>query len=192
MKTVGTVRIVKLSIPGSLMIRGHGSDFDQDPSIARLLSHPDHHAMILYPGESSLNLSRAAESDIQSQIPRTKRLVVFVIDGTWSAAKNMIRKSTVLTQLPKLSFDVITPSTYTFRRQPQSFCLSTVEAVSALIENLKQRDLCHPEPSDGHLRMTESFQKIISSQLGYEITPKHREKKRYRRGSPLNLDNKSH
>ncbi len=180
MKTVGTVRVVKLSVSGSIMIRGHGKDFDQDPSIAAIISKSNHHSMILFPGEDSLNLTSAPLGVIQSQIPLDKRLVIFVIDGTWSAAKNMIKDSKILSQLPKLSFDVNGVSTYEFRKQPNAFCLSTVEAVSVLIENLKEKKLCTPKPMDGHLRMIEGLKKLVATQLEFESNPKHREGKLYR------------
>jgi DTW domain-containing protein YfiP len=180
MKTVGTVRLVKLSISGSILIRGHGKDFDQDPNIASIVSNPHHHSMILFPGEHSLNLTSAPKDVIQNQIPFDRRLVIFVMDGTWSAAKNMIKDSKVLSQLQKISFDVHEASTYEFRKQPNPFCLSTVEAVSLLITNLKEKQLCMPKPMDGHLKMIDVLKKLVSIQLEFESNPQHREGKRYR------------
>ena len=184
MKTVGTVRVVKLSLLGSLMIRGHGKDFDQYPTIASIIENPNHHPMILFPGSDSLNLTTASPEMIASQLPNDKRLVIFVIDGTWSAAKNMIRNSQLLNALPRLSFDVDCSSIYEFRKQPATYCLSTVEAVSVLIENLKIRNLCTPKPLDGHLNMIEGFRKLIASQSKFEGQPQHRTGKRFRKGRP--------
>jgi DTW domain-containing protein YfiP len=180
MKTVGTVRMVKLSIPGSVMLRGHGKDFDSDPAVAALISNPHHHSMILFPGNDSLNLTSASRETVESKLPRGKRLVIFVIDGSWSAAKNMIRNSARLSALPKLSFEVSSHSIYEIRKQPRAHFLSTVEAVSLLIENLKTQNLCTPHPADGHVKMIEGFRKLISSQLEYESRPQHRPAKRYR------------
>jgi DTW domain-containing protein YfiP len=182
MKTVGTVRVVKLSLKGSLMLRGHGKDFDRDPTVASLIANPDHQCMILFPGDDSLNLTTASSETVQNRLPPGKRLVIFVIDGTWSAAKNMIADSKVLSALPKMSFEVNATSIYGFRKQPASYALSTVEAVSVLIENLKVKGLCTPHPTDGHLKMIEGFKKIISSQRDFESNPQHRADKRFRRG----------
>jgi DTW domain-containing protein YfiP len=187
MKTVGTVRVVKLSLSGSLMLRGHGKDFDHDPTIAALIANPNHHSVILFPGNESLNLTSASAGRIKNELPAEKRLVIFVIDGSWSAAKNMIRDSKLLSSLPKISFDVNSTSIYEIRQQPNTHCLSTVEAVSVLIENLKMRNLCTPNPIDGHLQMMDGFKKLISSQRKFESNPQHREAKRFRRGKPSHL-----
>lgn len=185
MKTVGTVRIVKLSLRDSILLRGFGKDFDQDPLVQSLIESPDHHAMVLFPGEDSLNLSAAPAEILDQHLPKNKRLVIFVIDGTWSAAKNMIRESRVLSRLPKLSFEVSAKSVYEFRKQPNAYSLSTVEAVSVLIENLKVLGLCTPKPIHGHQQMIETFKKLIATQLEFESHPKHREGKRFRRGRPF-------
>jgi DTW domain-containing protein YfiP len=184
MKTIGTVRVVKLSLTGSIMIRGHGKNFDSDPTLASILANPNHHCMILFPEINSINLSTTPSEEIKNQIPPGKRLVIFVIDGTWSAAKNMIRDSAGLRALPKLSFDVNAPSIYEVRKQPNSHCLSTVEAVSVLIENLKAKGICAPKPADGHLKMIEGFRKLISVQVEFESRPEHRHKKKFRKGMP--------
>jgi DTW domain-containing protein YfiP len=90
------------------------------------------------------------------------------MDGTWSTAKQMIRHSQKLSMLPKLSFNVETESTYEFRKQPAKFCLSTVEAVAVLIENLKQKGLCHPKPAGAHQLMLNGFKAMVTSQVQYE------------------------
>ncbi len=166
-KTVGTVKIVKLSLTNSKLIRGSGLDFDQDPNFLSIISNPELYPMILFPGEDSLNLSTATPEILSSQIPKNKRLTVFVIDGTWTTAKQMIRRSKILSALPKLSFNVLTPSIYEFRKQPKEYCISTVEAVSVLIENLKQKNLCTVQPSDAHHQLIQSFRKLVDVQLKY-------------------------
>ena len=168
MKTIGTARVVKLSLMGSLLLRGHGKDFDHDPVVETLLGNPNHHPVILFPGNESLNLSSASLEEVQSRLPPQKRLVIFVIDGTWSAAKNMIRDSVQLSSLPKISFEVNAPSIYEFRKQPHAHCLSTVEAVGLLIENLRAKKLCVPKPENGHFKMVDGFKKIISNQKDFE------------------------
>ena len=167
------------------MLRGHGSDFDSDQNLKGLIENPLHHSMILFPGKESLNLTHASVEAAKALVPPGKRLVIMVIDGTWSAAKNMIKNSKVLSSLPKLSFEVNTTSIYEIRKQPSAHCLSTVEAVSALFENLKAKELCMPVPSDGHLKMIESFKKLISSQHSFESNPQHRQAKRFRKAKTM-------
>jgi DTW domain-containing protein YfiP len=164
-RTIGTFRIVKLSLTNSIWIRGWGEDFDQNQKFLSLVNDPNHYPMILYPGEDSLNLSTATREDLSENIPQGKRLVIFVIDGTWATAKQMIQKSKIIQSLPKVSFEVKTPSIYEFRKQPEKFCLSTVEAVSVLIENLKQKGLCTPFPENAHQHMLQSFKVLVAEQV---------------------------
>jgi DTW domain-containing protein YfiP len=173
MKTIGTVRIVKLSLTNSLFWRGTGPDFDKDQQLQAMLKDPALYPMVLFPGNNSLNLSTATSEVLEERIPKDKRLVVFVIDGTWSSAKQIIRQSETLKLLPKISFQVQTPSIYEFRKQPQEFCLSTVEAVSVLIENLKQKGLCSPKPENAHLQMLLSFSALVQSQVRHEALSKN-------------------
>jgi DTW domain-containing protein YfiP len=166
-RTIGTFRIVKLSLTNSLWIRGWGEDFDQNQKFLNLVNNPHHYPMILYPGEDSLNISALSREELKLKIPEGKRLVIFVIDGTWATAKQMIQRSKTIQSLPKISFEVNTPSIYEFRRQPEKFCLSTVEAVSVLIENLKQKGLCMPQPENAHAQMITSFKVLVQSQVDY-------------------------
>ncbi len=170
MKTVGTVRIVKLSLTNSILLRGTGPQFDEDKTFLCLLNDPTLYPMILFPGEKSLNLSTATADVLAAGIPANRRLAIFVIDGTWTSAKQIIRTSKRLSELPKLSFNVNTPSTYEFRKQPEVFCLSTVEAVSVLIENLRQKGLCSPKPIGAHHAMLRGFNKLVETQVGRERT----------------------
>jgi DTW domain-containing protein YfiP len=168
MKTIGTVRIVKLSVANSILWRGFGVNFDTDPEMNALLKDTTLYPMVLFPGEDSLNLTAADETLLREKLPAGKRLAIFVIDGTWTSAKQMIRTSVKLSSLPKLSFNVETQSTYEFRKQPQEFCLSTVEAVSVLVENLKQRGLCNPKPDNAHRQMLQGFAALVKSQVRLE------------------------
>jgi len=177
MKTVGTVRIVKLSVKNSILWRGTGPEFDKAPEMQAITNNPAFYPMVLFPGEDSVCLSAETKETLAQKIPPARRLVVFVMDGTWSNARQMIRKSTRLSALPKLSFDVDIPSHYGFRKQPKAFCLSTVEAVILLIENLRIKGLCTPQPENAHLKMREPFRKLVESQLnlsfvGGPIEPK--------------------
>lgn len=165
-KTVGTARIVRLSIPNSRLWIGHGVDFDQNPSLLSVIQDTAFYPMVLYPGETSLNLSTSTVSELTTAIPIGRRLAIFVIDGTWSNAHRMIRDSKILSSLPKISFDIRTTSQYEFRKQPLPFCLSTVEAVCELIENLAKKGLCEAPFEKAHLQMLKSFRALVESQVG--------------------------
>ena len=168
MKTIGTVRIVKLALKNSIFWRGFGHEVDHDKELLALIENPNHFPTVLFPGADSINLTALSREELSTRIPPGKRLVIFVIDGTWTSAKQMIRTSEVLQKLTKLSFNVVTESTYQFRKQPQEFCLSTVEAVSLLVENLNQKGLCKPTPKGAHFAMLKSFEALVDSQVRRE------------------------
>jgi DTW domain-containing protein YfiP len=63
-------------------------------------------------------------------------LVVFVIDGTWSTAKKTMLHCETLAPLPRISFDVTTPSQIRIRQQPAPHCITTAEAIHQTIEIL--------------------------------------------------------
>ena len=166
-KTVGTARLVRLSILNSRSWIGHGADFDSNPGFQSLVSDPTLFPMVLYPGPSSLNLSVLGEGELKTHLPQNRRLAIFVIDGTWFCARKMIRTSKILSQLPQITFDFKTESAYGFRKQPKAFCLSTLEAVFELIENLNQKGLGKVFPESAHHQMKQGFQALVKSQVKY-------------------------
>ena len=167
-KTTGTARIVQQSIRQSRILRGYGQDFDRDPRLLSLIQTPSNRVMVLYPGQDSLNLGTCSNLELEERIPRDeKQLHLLIVDGTWSNAKRMIRTSTVLSNLPKISFPVNEPSRFQFKKQPKDFCLSTVEAVHLLIENLEKRGLCAVNPHGAHTRMLGAFDLLVKTQLKF-------------------------
>jgi DTW domain-containing protein YfiP len=79
----------------------------------------------------------------------------------------MLRTSAVLSKLPKISFQVNKPSRFQFKKQPKDFCLSTVEAVHLLIENLQVRGLCTVNPPGAQTRMLDAFDLLVRTQLKF-------------------------
>jgi DTW domain-containing protein YfiP len=155
---VGTVRIAHLSVQDSEMIIGKGQDFDSDPRVARYLNDPDYLPAVLFPGPRALRIDQVNRG---AWIPRGKRLALFVIDATWRHASQMVRSSRVLSSLPQLSFEPSKTSEYRFRKQPEAYCLSTVEAVHTVIERLAPRDRAH----DG---MIDVFRGMVKFQVECE------------------------
>ena len=90
-KTTGTARMTHLSIGNSLLISG--VDFDENPVVRNLVSRPENHCVVLYPGAKSKNISLPECGKPGTWIPEEKRLVIFVIDGSWPCAKRMISRS---------------------------------------------------------------------------------------------------
>jgi len=81
--------------------------------------------------------------------------------------RKMIRLSHNLASLPAICFEPPLPSTYRVRRQPKSYCYSTLEAIHHVL------DLFSPsgsEASQSHLpheNLLTVFNSVIDRQLAY-------------------------
>ena len=143
-KRIGTNRIVQLGIENSLRFQGTGEELDADPGIESLFNNPALFPTVLFPGPKSIDLDRLERKSLETAsllAPEGKRLLVFVIDGTWDQAKQMLYRSPKLRALPQIMFQPEKPSTYRIRKQPGAVCLSTVEAVHTLLEKLDRLGL---------------------------------------------------
>ena len=149
---IGTARVVRLCVSNSLVIRGTGEDFDANPVLQHLLRTPELDPFVLFPGAGSREVS-SLKSD------PGKRLLIFVVDGTWDHAKNMVLRSSTLRALPRVAFVPVTPSNYRIRKQPNEICLSTVEAVHRVLSIL--------EPSGTHDNLIEVFDWMVETQIRY-------------------------
>jgi DTW domain-containing protein len=153
-KGIGTARMVHLSIPGSRLIVGER--FEENPEVASLLADAGRHCVVLFPGPGSLDLDAAGSA----AFPADRRLVVFVIDGTWACARKILRLSPSLAALPKIRFSPRQPSEYSaIRQQPAPQCLSTLEAVHHLIGVL--------EPATDASPMLGIFREMVRRQETY-------------------------
>ena len=132
-RSIATGRMSHLSLENSRLISG--VDFSECKEIDRIVANPGVHAVVMYPGKGSANLSGISIAERASLFPAGKELVVFVIDGTWATARKMIRSRNLQT-LPRICFTPTAPSRFRVRRQPAPGCYSTVEAIHATIELL--------------------------------------------------------
>lgn len=115
-----------------------GVEFDRHDAVQALLRDPQNFPVLLYPGETARNLSDGALT--ASEIGQ-RRLVVFLLDGTWSCARKMLKLSPSLQRLPRVMFTAIHRSRYVIKQQPQDGCLSTLEATHELLVALERSGL---------------------------------------------------
>jgi DTW domain-containing protein YfiP len=162
-KRIATGRMTHLCLKNSYLV--HGQDFSKNPGVNRLLADPTKQCVLLYPGANSLNLSEKKET-LTSFFPLQKKLVIFVVDGTWHTAKKMLRLSENLHGLPRICFTPSRPSQFRVRKQPAPHCFSTIEAVHQMIEMLG--------PSRGfdlgsrlHDNMLTVFDALVERQLDF-------------------------
>lgn len=145
-----------------------GQDYSHNQRVNALIDDPMNECVILYPGPQSINLSPLSKTARRELIPHPpRRLVIFVIDGTWATARKMMRLSRNLGQLPRLSFTPDRPSNFRVRKQPKPECYSTIEAIYHLLELLQpdhQPSSDQPRPHQGLLRV---FDFMVERQLQF-------------------------
>jgi len=124
----GTGHFTNLSLRNSEL---HvGVDFSQNKHINRILNDPSNDCYVIYPSDTSLNLNT-------SGIGSTNRnTVLFLIDATWPCSKSMLLQSKNLDALEKVSFSHTKSSDFHFKKQPQEYCLSTIESTLCVLELL--------------------------------------------------------
>lgn len=166
-RRVGTGRLTHLCIRNSSLIEG--IDFTRDPAVNALLADPANWPVVLYPGPDALDVGAGGAGRLESVVPPGRRLVVFVIDGSWATAKRMLRESANLRPLPQVRFTPPGRSIYQIRRQPDDACLSSLEAVHHLIGLLNASPRWRSEP--GHDNLIDVFRHMIDQQLGFVAYP---------------------
>lgn len=143
----GTGRLTHLCLPNSAIRMGMA--FDDDEEVQTLITDPQCYSVLLYPGKEALNLSEAftpagaatgAFTALRVELTR-RRLVVFILDATWSGARKMLRLSPSLQRLPRIMFTPSAPSRFIIKQQPVEGCLSTLEATHELLTVLAHTGL---------------------------------------------------
>lgn len=162
---LGTGRMAHLCLANSLLFEG--VDFTADKRVNREIDDPANCPVLLHLTPSSINLSHLHRSERQTLFPNHRKLVVFVLDGTWKSVRKMIRLSRNLAALPTICFSPPTPSAYRIRREPRPQCYSTIEAIHQVIELFTPR-FDHPAlflpPHDNLLAV---FRSMVDRQLTF-------------------------
>jgi DTW domain-containing protein YfiP len=152
----GTGRLTHLCLKNSEIHMGVG--FDDDAAVQSLIHDPRNHAVLLYPGIEARNLSKG---DLPAAELAGRRLVVFILDATWSGARKMLKLSPSLQRLPRVMFTPSALSRYVIKQQPQEGCLSTLEATHELLIALEKSGLDHytlPEQLLGLFKRMQDYQ----------------------------------
>jgi len=184
----GTGRLTHLCLPNSELHMGKG--FDDHEDVQSLLADPGNQCVLLYPGKDALNLTKG---EYNTADLAGRRLVVFLLDATWSGARKMLRLSPSLQRLPRIMFTPTAPSRYIIKQQPQEGCLSTLEAVHELMLVLERNGLdryAHPTQLLGIFDRMQRFQMECAAdpnRPGYRrqaySDPSERKKSRGERGN---------
>jgi DTW domain-containing protein YfiP len=151
----GTGRLTHLCLKDSEI--QVGMEFDRHEAVQEILRDPRYAPFLLYPGTNAIDLTAgsdpAVRTDLHTRLELApvvrgeKRLLVVILDATWSAARKMLRLSPSLQRLPRVMFRPTAPSRFVIKQQPQPGCLSTLEAVHELLHALTRAGLdAYPLP----------------------------------------------
>ena len=120
---VSTCRMAHLSLPNSELHVGLSAV--GNPRREALCAEAD--VAVLFP---------TADATDVGAIERPLKTLV-VVDGTWSNAKKVVERCPLLSRLPRVSFRPERPGAYRIRKEPAEHCLSTIEAVSYVLDRLE-------------------------------------------------------
>ncbi len=136
---LGTGRICRATLKNSEIIVG--IDFTLHTEVNAILADPGNLCMVLYPGDRSLNISRDEIAPLIETRDLGRKLVVFLIDGTWRCAKKMMTLSLNIRSLPRISFTATHESIFYIKEQPEPYCLSTLESIHHFLCEADRRGL---------------------------------------------------
>jgi DTW domain-containing protein YfiP len=171
----GTGRICRATLVNSEIIVG--IDFTHHERVNALIADPGNHCLVMYPGEHSLNISNDDVTPLLAAKRDGRRLVVFLIDGTWPCAKKMMKLSANLQRLPRVSFSASHRSIFYIKEQPADYCLSTLESIHFFLGEADRRGVesLPGRPQDNLLIV---FQSVIDFMVRCALDPS---KSTYRR-----------
>ena len=156
----GTGRIAHAGLIDSEIIIG--IDFTKNTRLCQLLSDPQYYPVLLYPGDDAWNSEKPG---FKEEIGNRKLLAI-IIDSTWFCSKKMIKSSSNIMALPKVSFSGEYRSIFTFKREPYPECVSTIETCYYLIKELQTATIVNQDVNPECL-MT-AFKEMIKFQLRKE------------------------
>ncbi len=155
----GTGRLTQLTLLDSEIIID--TVFDNNKRTQELVNDSAYYPMILYPGkEAHFTETFNFHSELND-----RKLLIFLIDATWTFARKMMSRSPSLQNLPKLSFSREYRSIFEIKKQPADFCLSTIESSYYLIKELQDAGVCDKniEPES----LISIFKMMIKRQQGF-------------------------
>lgn len=156
----GTGRLAHLCLPESEIIVG--IDFTHNQHLNNLLNDPKYFPMLMYPGDDVYTAkSGSLLSDMKGRTP-----LIIIIDSTWFCSKKMIKESMNVNTLPRISFYGSYKSIFTFKHEPEEYCVSTIESCYYIIKEFQDQGLA-PKEADPEPLMN-VFKQMILHQINAE------------------------
>jgi len=177
---VGTVNLIRNCL-GPRCITLTGIDFGKGTFPILDDAFLDHdHTLLLFPGKGSVSLKEAVthvaapptatNTAAASTPPPTaaagiRGYKVVLVDGTWSQAKQIVRRNSHLRDLRCVYLDHKETGEYgNLRKEPRKYFLSTLETVAMVLE------LIEPDPQTGRLAhdaLMVAFRGLLQVQLAF-------------------------
>tara|TARA_Y100000768_G_scaffold344405_1_gene290649 strand:- start:4689 stop:5459 length:771 start_codon:yes stop_codon:yes gene_type:complete len=157
---IATGRLTHLQLKNSEILVD--INFSQNKRLNKLIE--SHNSFVLYPNEKSLNLTGIQE---KKPIEFKQETLFIVIDATWYLAKKMYKESTNLHALRSISFEHNRVSEFKIKQQPFPKCLSTIESVKIVIEELNRLNI-ETCPLENFLN---PFYKMVEYQIECQMNP---------------------
>lgn len=156
----GTGRLACAGILGAEILVG--IDFSQNDRLNALLFDERYVPFLLYPGKDAQNAtSPAIFEKLNGKTP-----LVVIIDSTWFCSKKMLRLSSNVSSLPKITFSGSYRSLFTFKREPSPECVSTIESCYYLIKEFSEAGIAKSDGSEESL--IKAFKEMVRFQLQKE------------------------
>jgi DTW domain-containing protein YfiP len=152
---VGTGRFSHLILSNSEILVDVG--FDKNPRFQEILADSEYETYVLYPGEETINLSKS------ELVLGSKKSQFIVIDGTWPCAKKMMKLTTSLHSVPRVSFKTERRSEFKVKHQPLPECLSTVESIHQVLLDLNRAGLERTNGAEENLM--DVFRETVKRQI---------------------------
>lgn len=159
---VGTGRFSHLILENSKVVVDVG--FDENAEFQAILNDPEYESFVLYPGVEPIDLG----TDTLAQ-KVTKKAQFIVIDGTWPCAKKMMKLTTSLHHLPRVSFKSDRVSEFKVKHQPMPGCLSTVESIHQVLLDLNRMGMEKTDPA--HENLMDVFRHTVNQQMDLAKDP---------------------
>lgn len=161
-RRIATGRMSHLILKNSEIIHGH--TYSNDKRVNEIISNPTYFCVILHLGDNTTQIDKLSYIEKKQFCPEGKKLVIFVVDGTWGTASKSVRNSKNLNALPCISFTPTKVSNFRVRQQPNILCYSTIEAIHATIE-LFENTQGYNFLNRSHDRLLKTFDHFVSLQV---------------------------
>lgn len=153
---VGTGRFSHLILKNSEVLVD--INFDHNKRLQEILADDSYETFVLYPGDVTIDLGT---DELKSKTTRKAQFIV--IDGTWPCAKKMMKLSTSLHHIPRVSFHTDRISEFKVKHQPMPGCLSTVESIHQVILDLNRMGM--ENTKDHHDNLMDVFRYTVNQQM---------------------------